>query len=150
MEYTLTVNYQKIDTLNDLSSVDRELVEAARIAAQSAHAPYSQFRVGAAARLDSGEIITGVNFESEVFPAGLCAERALLFSVTHRQTCKIESFAVVSLSTPSECYPCGVCRQTLLDVERRQGSSIRVIMAGESSATIVESAAALLPFAFKL
>ena len=49
-----------------------------------------------------------------------------------------------------ECYPCGQCRQVMVDVERRQGSPIRVIMSGNGTATAVESATLLLPFTFIL
>ena len=49
---------------------ERLLIEEARKAAQGAYAPFSGYRVGAAARLASGRIITAANQESEVFPAG--------------------------------------------------------------------------------
>ena len=62
-----------------MPEADRQLVAEAERATANAHAPYSKFRVGAAARLRSGRILYGSNFESEVYPAGLCAERSLLF-----------------------------------------------------------------------
>ena len=62
----------------------------------------------------------------------------------------MEAVAIASDPSPRECYPCGACRQTLLDVERRPGSPIRIIMAGGGTATVVGSAADLLPFTFKL
>ncbi len=49
-----------------------------------------------------------------------------------------------------ECYPCGQCRQVLLDAERRQRSPIRIIMSGAGGATVVDSAVRLLPFTFQL
>ena len=72
-------DYEHYAALSELPEPDRRLVAEAEQASASAHAAYSHFRVGAAARLRSGRILRGSNFESEVFPAGLCAERSLLF-----------------------------------------------------------------------
>ncbi len=147
----MQLKYEYFDSFDEISESDRELIEAAREAARGSYSPYSNFSVGSAARLLSGEIIKGTNIESEVYPQGLCAERTLLFSaaVNHPHD-PITDFVVTSISTPNECYPCGACRQSLLDAERRQGAQIRVIMAGATTATVVESAALLLPFSFKL
>ncbi len=143
--------YTKFESFDEMSQSDRELVESARRAAEGSFSPYSNFKVGAALRLLSGEILTGANVESEVFPQGMCAERTLLYYASASYGAEtIESFAVSSISSDDECYPCGACRQTLVDAESRQGSSIRVIMAGSHSATVVESASLLLPFTFKL
>ena len=107
--------------------------------------------MGAAARLASGKVLHAGNFESEVFPAGLCAERSLLFYVqTNFPDDPIETLAIASDPSPRECYPCGQCRQVMVDVERRQGSPMRVIMSGRGTATVLDSAARLLPFTFIL
>ena len=91
------------------------------------------------------------NFESEVFPAGLCAERSLLFYVqTNFPDDPIETLAIASDPSPRECYPCGQCRQVINDTQRRQGSPIRVIMSGADSATAIDTATHLLPFLFEL
>ena len=58
--------------------------------------------------------------------------------------------AIASIPDQRECYPCGQGRQVLVDTERRQGSPIRTIMSGGSSATVVESTELLLPFTFIL
>ena len=93
----------------------------------------------------------GSNFESEGFPAGLCAERSLLFYLqANHADDPIETLAIASQPSEKECYPCGQCRQVMLDVERRQGSPIRIIMSGAGTASVVDTAAKLLPFTFKL
>lgn len=144
-------DYENYAAREAMSAADRELCDRALEACGSAHAPYSGFRVGAAARLRSGRIIAGSNQESEVFPAGMCAERTLLFHwQAHHADDPIEAFAVASIPGERECYPCGQCRQVLLDTERRQGSPIRIIMCGEATASVVRSAKDLLPFQFSL
>jgi cytidine deaminase len=145
------ITYEQFDSYEALPTEDRDLVEAATEATLRAYAPYSNFRVGAAARLRSGEIITAANCESEVFPSGMCAERSLLyFHASNHPDDAITELAIASSPSERECYPCGACRQALLDTENRQGSSMRIIMAGGGTATVVESAQSLLPFSFKL
>lgn len=67
MTQTINISYEHY-TLDTLPTADSELVKAAFEATTQAYAPFSGFKVGAAARLRSGEIITAANCESEVFP----------------------------------------------------------------------------------
>ena len=150
MEKTINISYEHY-TLDTLPTADNELTKAAFEATTQAYAPFSGFKVGAAARLRSGEIITAANCESEVFPSGLCAERSLLYHyATNYADNPIEAMAIASNPSERECYPCGACRQVILDAENRQQSPIRIIMAGGGTASIVNSAKDLLPFTFKL
>lgn len=151
MKRTLELNYEHYDNVSDLDVVDQVLVSEAEVATENAHAPHSHFCVGAAVRLRSGRTFHASNFESEVYPAGLCAERSLLFFIeSNYADDPIEALAIASKPSERECYPCGQCRQVIVDVERRQQSPIRVIMSGAGSATVVDSAERLLPFTFKL
>lgn len=151
MEKTLAITYHHFDSLESLPKADKELVQAARRATEKAFAPYSEFRVGAAALLRSGEVVSAANCESEVYPSGMCAERVLLYNlqINHADD-PIVAFAIASVPAERECYPCGSCRQTLLDAQKRQQSPIRIIMSSAESATVVDSAEELLPFSFKL
>ena len=81
MQQKFEFEYDLLDDSNQLSSSDQELLEAAKKATQTAYAPYSNFKVGAAARLSSNAIMVGSNQESASFPVGICAERALLNSL---------------------------------------------------------------------
>ena len=151
MKRTLDISYEHYTTIGDLSEADRQLIREAEEATATANAPYSHFHVGAAVRLKSGRTLHASNFESEVYPAGLCAERSLLFFVeANYADDPVEALAIASNPSERECYPCGQCRQVIVDVERRQKSPIRVIMTGAGSATVVDSAEKLLPFTFKL
>ena len=151
MKRTLDISYEHYATIGDLGEADRQLIREAEEATATANAPYSHFHVGAAVRLKSGRTLHASNFESEVYPAGLCAERSLLFFVeANYADDPVEALAIASNPSERECYPCGQCRQVIVDVERRQKSPIRVIMTGAGSATVVDSAEKLLPFPFKL
>ena len=151
MKKEFTFTYDRYEPVDSLPEADRLLVEAAAGATARSYAPYSHFRVGAAARLASGRIVTGSNIESEVFPSGLCAERTLLYHCqANHAGDPVTALAIASDPSPRECYPCGGCRQTILDTERRQGRPIRIIMAGGGSASVVDSAERLLPFTFEL
>ena len=151
MKKSLQLDYIKAEHIEDLPIADRDLIVEAQRAVELAYAKYSGFKVGAAVRLRSGEVLRSANSESEVFPSGLCAERSLLYyAEANYADDPIEALAIASNPSERECYPCGGCRQVILDVERRQGSPIRVIMSGNGSASIVESAQLLLPFTFQL
>ena len=150
MTNKINISYEHC-SIDELSPAEQEVVQAAFGATSKAYAPFSGFKVGAAIRLRSGKILTAANCESEVFPSGLCAERSLLYSyATNYAEDIIELMAIASDPSERECYPCGACRQVMLDAERRQQSPIRIIMAGGGTASVVESAEVLLPFTFKL
>src|SRR5258706_16452213 len=74
-------SFEELYDINDLDKQDSLLLLKAREIYGNAYAPYSNFLVGAAARLTNGEIITGTNQENASFPAGLCAERVLLAAI---------------------------------------------------------------------
>ena len=63
-----------------MSDIDKKLADLAKDIAKKAHAPYSNFRVGAALVTDSGNIYTGCNIENASYPATICAEAV---SYTH-------------------------------------------------------------------
>ena len=150
MTNKINISYEHC-SIEELSPAEQEVVQAAFGATAKAYAPYSGFKVGAAIKLRSGKILTAANCESEVFPSGLCAERSLLYSyATNHADDVIELMAIASDPSERECYPCGACRQVMLDAEHRQQSPIRIIMAGGGTASVVESAEVLLPFTFKL
>ena len=65
--------FRTYDSFAELNDEDKMLLKTAQDAASIAYAPYSEFHVGAAAKLANGEIIKGGNQENASFPAGLCA-----------------------------------------------------------------------------
>lgn len=144
----------EFDTIYELPEQDREIVLAARKAAEKAYAPYSEFRVGAALRLANDEILSGNNQENSTFTVGLCAERvALFYANANFPEVKVKSLAITAkndkghISNPVS--PCGACRQVLHETELRFNNPIRIILDGKSKIQVFDGVENLLPFAFK-
>ena len=89
------------------------LAAFARDARELAHAPYSHFKVGAALRTPTGEIVTGCNIENATYGLTLCAERTAVFKAVSEGIKKFETIAVVADGKGSIAAPCGPCRQIL-------------------------------------
>ena len=137
----------------EMSAEVLELIEAAKEATKTSYSPYSHFQVGAALRLQDGEIIMGSNQENAAYPVGCCAERTALFWCgANRSGATISAIAIAAQTeghfTPTPIAPCGMCRQALLEVEHLQGSHIRVLLYGERGTHCIESVEELMPLAF--
>ena len=92
---------------------DKELYAKAKKVAINAYAPYSHFKVGAALLCDSGNIYTGVNIENSSYGATICAERSALSAAVGAGEKKFIKIAVAS--SQGEAWPCGICRQVLME-----------------------------------
>src|SRR6516162_3270749 len=129
----IRLEYQEFASEGELPLADARLLSAAKRATGDAYAPYSRFRVGAAAQLANGDIVTGSNQENASFPAGICAERTLLSAAASRfPGVPIETLAISYSNEqgPSDrpISPCGICRQSLQEIEQRTGRPIRLIL----------------------
>ena len=151
----LQFQFEVYESVEELSASDAEILTAARNVTGLAYAPYSKFNVGAVARLNTGEIVSGTNQENASYPVGICAERALLASASMLHTnIPIDTMAVSYHNTSGgdsnkPISPCGMCRQVLKEYEDRMGQSIRLIMSGMTGKVyIVKSAGQLLPLSF--
>jgi homotetrameric cytidine deaminase len=94
----------------------RDLLEYARQAALHSYSPYSGFRVGAALKLTTGEIVTGTNVENVSYGLTICAERSALVRAVAQfgPQIRIEAVAVANLNNAAS-PPCGACRQVLAE-----------------------------------
>jgi len=150
-EKSIHIRYRSTQTVNDFDSAVQKLIADTIHFASQAYAPYSNFRVSAGLILDNGTILKGTNVENASYPVGICAERTLLsHAVSNYPDCVIKTLAVYvdkDLSTPVP--PCGLCRQTLVEVENRQQQNIIVLLVGKNG-TILEfsSCKDLLPLSF--
>lgn len=142
------------DSLDELGSEDRELMEKAVAIREDAYAPYSGFRVGAAILLEDGKIVTGNNQENASYPSGLCAERVAIFHAGANHPGKaIKAIAISVISNKREvaipAAPCGNCRQAISEYEQRQVEGIRILMMGSTGPVYsCDSIQDLLPLAF--
>ena len=151
----IKIAYREYESLAQLEVEDKELAQAAIEATAQSYAPYSNFNVGAAVLFEDGVVVKGANQENAAYPSGLCAERTALFYASASRPDKAMTAIAIAAGQNGElcknpATPCGACRQTLLDAEKRQQSAIRIIMSSRTTATVVGSAEALLPFSFKL
>ena len=143
--------YSSSEELNDN---DSKLLEHARAITKNAYAPYSNFRVGAAALLTDGTIVTGTNQENASFPVGICAERVLLSAVASQfEQAGISAMAIsydnLKGESKNPISPCGICRQSLTEYEDRTRQAIRIILSGlKGEVYIIEKARHLLPLSF--
>lgn len=131
----------------------QQLITTAEQAAERAYAPYSKFKVGAALLLTDGSIITGANHENAAYPAGICAERAVLGVHDMDGAAKVRAIAVAYKSANGDPHPplapCGICRQSILETQLHQAAPITVYMSSpDGEVVMVEDASYLLPFHF--
>ncbi|MFY9752879.1 MAG: cytidine deaminase [Candidatus Acidiferrales bacterium] len=119
------------------------LITAAKQARENAHAPISNFRVGAALRAQSGRVITGCNVENATLGLTCCAERTAIFKAISDGERGFDAIAIVA-DTPTLTPPCGACRQIIWEF----CGDVPVILANLDGKILQESSAALLPRPF--
>jgi cytidine deaminase len=138
----------------DWSEMEKELISRAKAAAERAHAPYSNFLVGASLLLENGAIFEGNNQENVSFPVGVCAERSLLsFVVGNFPNVRPLKLAIAAKKREGASYafvtPCGSCRQTINEYEIMFGKPIEILMLHENGSILrASSIKELLPFSF--
>ncbi|MGB5005299.1 MAG: cytidine deaminase [Ferruginibacter sp.] len=147
-------SYEVYSSADELPEQDLLLVNKARAVTSTAYAPYSNFNVGAVARLVNGEMVSGTNQENAAYPVGICAERVLLASAaTLFPNIAIDSMAIsyhnINGVSNHPISPCGMCRQSLVEYEERVKKPIRLILSGmDGKVIVVEKANDLLPLSF--
>ncbi len=118
-----------------------QLMQVAREAREQAHAPYSQFRVGAAVLDADGTITRGCNVENAAYGSTICAERVALTGAVahgHRQP------VAIAVMTEPGVTPCGACRQVMLEL----GPDMTVYLGDGAGAITVTTLRDLLPGSF--
>jgi cytidine deaminase len=90
-----------------------ELIKLAVAAAQSAYAPYSRYRVGAALLAQDGRVFTGCNVENASYGLTMCAERTAIFKAVSEGCTSFTSIAIAAGDAAHPPYPCGACRQVI-------------------------------------
>lgn len=96
----------------------KELIKQAIAAMQTAYAPYSHFRVGAALLTRSGRIYQGGNIENAAYTPTNCAERTAFFKAVSEGEREFAAICVVGGKDgvlTDYAAPCGVCRQVMME-----------------------------------
>ena len=139
--------------IGELLAEDAVLVEEARKATELSYAPYSDFHVGAAVLLSNGEVVKGANQENASYPCGICAERSAL--ATAQNVFPDVPVVAIALAarrgaviTTEPVTPCGMCRQVIVETQKRYQSDIRILMTSSDKVVIANSITELLPLSF--
>jgi cytidine deaminase len=98
--------------LKTLKEEQSLLISTANLAKESAYAPYSNFRVGAALMTEGGEVFHGCNVENSSYSLTICAERNAVFQAVAKGKTKFRAIAITS-DDAGFITPCGACRQVL-------------------------------------
>ncbi|RYU12760.1 cytidine deaminase [Nocardioides iriomotensis] len=99
----------------DFTQQDWEELKAQAVEVmQRAYAPYSRYKVGAAARVDDGRVVVGCNVENAAYGVGLCAECGMVSSL-HATGGGRLTHAVCVDGRGAVIMPCGRCRQVLFE-----------------------------------
>lgn len=147
------INYEEFSSPSEMNTLDRELAAEAVRAQKSSYAPYSKFNVGAALRLDNGNIVIGSNQENAASPSGLCAERTALFAAgANHLGVAVVSIAIAGGPDFALCNdpatPCGACRQVMAEYQKIGGKDMSVILVGKDKIWKFRRVDDVLPFIF--
>lgn len=123
------------------------LMDEAKKVKKNSYSPYSNFRVGAAIKMNDGKIFTGVNIENVSFGATNCAERSAIFTAIS-QGYQPKSIEAIAVSGDTEAFlpPCSICRQVMVELCSPDTSVYLSRQDGQIMETSVEE---LVPLAFE-
>lgn len=119
----------------------KDLMAAAKKAKAYAYTPYSNFNVGAALLTKNGKVFTGCNVEVASFGGTNCAERTAIFKAVSEGEKEFKAIAITG--DADETYPCGICRQVI--VEFGKDIDIIIEVGGELKIFTIDD---LLPHSF--
>ena len=122
----------------------QELFQAAQNATDSAYAPYSGYKVGAALLCSDGIVFTGCNVENASYSLTICAERNAIFKAVSEGK---QDFVAIAIFVDAETLfpPCGACRQVVAEFNPRMQ-----VVYGNRIKQVSTDIEVLLPQAFTL
>ncbi len=130
------------------------LIEAARMAARNAWAPYSNFSVGAALLMADGSIVTGANVENSSYGLSLCAETVAVAKASAEGRMRdVVAVGIVGGMAGEDgvepILPCGRCRQVLNEAAQAGKRDLDVWCSGLTGGPVAHyMLGELLPHAF--
>ena len=128
----------------DLTAEYKMLLSLATKAQKNAHAPYSNFYVGAAIIDENAQFHASCNVENAAYPLGQCAEAGAISAMIASGSTQIKQILIAS---PNDdfCPPCGGCRQKIAEFADAQ---TEVHLATKDGQVKTIKFADLLPLAF--
>jgi len=136
--------------MTDISlEMQKTLISKAHEMQKFSYIPYVKFAVGAALLTEDGEIYTGCNIQNAALSPNICAERTAIFKAVSEGRTKFRAIAVVGgpdREIGDFCYPCGVCRQVM--VEYCDPRSFIIITANSEGDIRTSTLEELLPESF--
>lgn len=130
--------------LND-TQITALIAHAARYR-ETAYAPYSRFRVGAAVVAEDERVFFGCNVENASYGLSLCAERAAMATAVAGGARRIVAVVLVTDANPP-ATPCGACRQWMAEFGRDDMEIVTANVAGCIRRFTLKE---LLPEAFRI
>ena len=127
----------------------KELTKTAISAREDAYVPYSNFAVGAALLTKDGKIYKGCNIENAGYSPTNCGERTAIFKAVSEGERDFAAIAVAGWpkgGTPQMAYPCGVCRQVMMEFVNPE--TFEVIVCTSEDSYSVHTLKELLPHGF--
>ncbi len=128
---------------------NKELIHIALEAREQAYVPYSKYMVGAALLTKESKVYKGCNIENAAYTPTNCAERTAFFKAVSEGERNFEAIAVVGgyKGAPVDyAYPCGVCRQVMM--EFCNPKSFRIITAISEEEYLEKTLEEILPHGF--
>ncbi len=143
----------KFCSVGELSEEDLQLVNTAKESTNNSYSPYSNFKVGAAVRLSDGTVIRGANQENAAFSVTICAERSAIFAAqANYPELPITAIAIAARNeqgfTNEPIAPCGTCRQAMVEIEQKYGTSLHILLYGRKGVYVMDSIRNLMPLSF--
>lgn len=90
------------------------LIAGAAKVRESAYAPYSRYKVGAAVVAEDDRVFFGCNVENTSYGLALCAERSAMAAAVGAGVNRIRAVVVVTGADPP-APPCGACLQWMAE-----------------------------------
>lgn len=142
----------KYITYNELTDIQKKLLNAADEAKENSYSPYLKFMVGAAILTTDGEIITGTNDEN-ASGASTCAERSAIVRANTMGKRMYQTIAVIARKEIGDAEeptaPCGKCRQMIFEASQIADIDIELILSNtKKDKIILTTISELLPLAF--
>ena len=142
-----TVNYE------DLTKLEKKLLDEAEKVMENSYNPYSNFFVGAAILAKDGSIYTGTNRENAAYSPTFCAEVSAISKANSDGKRVYKTIAITArgkdFDTKDVSAPCGRCRQDIFEYSQLSDYDIELILSTTKKDKIVKTTISeLLPLPF--